>query len=352
MDGDFAVHRWAGESALLNQRVCKVKTASEELDQSFLYWYLHPHIARIHGETPETTVRHLSTKDVETIPFPQLDPAEQLCVARILDIVDTAIRQTEAIIEKLKQVKQGLLHDLLTRGIDENDELRPPQSEAPHLYKQSPLGWIPKDWQDTSVESIAAAPICYGIVQVGAYNSGGVPVVAIRDLERDLGSEINRTDPRLDAMYARSRIVPGDVLLSIKGTTGRVGVVPPQLTGNISRDIARIRPGPTVRSWFLCHLLRSTLGQHLLQSIQVGTTRAELSIAPLRRLLLPIPTLSEQERLEERFAKFENRVEQELSVLGKLRSTRNGLMSDLLTGRVRVTPLLNSDSDHPQSAIR
>ena len=68
-------------------------------------------------------------------------------IAEILDTLDTTIRQTEAIIEKLKQVKQGLLHDLLTRGIDANGELRPPQSQAPHLYKDSPLGWIPREWE-------------------------------------------------------------------------------------------------------------------------------------------------------------------------------------------------------------
>ncbi len=43
-------------------------------------------------------------------------------------------------------MKQGLLNDLLTRGIDANGNLRPLQSEAPHLYKQTPLGWLPKRW--------------------------------------------------------------------------------------------------------------------------------------------------------------------------------------------------------------
>src|SRR5690606_37612683 len=52
------------------------------------------------------------------------DKAEQAKIAEVLDTLDTTIRQTEAIIAKLKQAKQGLLHDLLTRGIDANGELR------------------------------------------------------------------------------------------------------------------------------------------------------------------------------------------------------------------------------------
>ena len=52
-------------------------------------------------------------------PFPQ-----QTAIAQILDTLDTAIVETEAIIAKLKAVKQGLLHDLLSRGIDANGARR------------------------------------------------------------------------------------------------------------------------------------------------------------------------------------------------------------------------------------
>ena len=149
MDGDFNIYKWQGDDALLNQRVCKIRTDSPELHQDFLFWFLIPEISRIHKLTPQTTVRHLSTKDITAIPFPRFDVKEQRKIARILDTLDTTIRETEAIIAKLKAVKQGLLHDMLTRGLDENGELRPPQSEAPHLYKDSPLGWIPRQWEQT-----------------------------------------------------------------------------------------------------------------------------------------------------------------------------------------------------------
>ena len=76
---------------------------------------------------------------------------EQRAIAALRATLDTTLRQTEAIIEKLKQIKQGLLHDLLKRGIDANGELRPPQSQAPHLYKDSPLGWIPRDWHSACI---------------------------------------------------------------------------------------------------------------------------------------------------------------------------------------------------------
>lgn len=46
----------------------------------------------------------------------------------ILDAADDAIRKTEQLVVELGQVKQGLLHDLLTRGIGDNGEIRDPDS--------------------------------------------------------------------------------------------------------------------------------------------------------------------------------------------------------------------------------
>jgi type I restriction enzyme S subunit len=266
--------------------------------------------------------------------------AEQREIARIANTLDAAISQTEAIIKKLKLVKQGLLHDLLTRGVGPTGQLRPPQSAAPSLYNASLEGWIPAGWQCLTLDEVVSAPICYGIVQVFAFVPGGVPVLAIKDLRGDYIAGIHRTAKFIDAAYARSRVQPGDVLVSIKGTIGRVGVVPDHYQGNISRDMARLRPGPMVRSGYLEQLLQAPIGQRTLALAQVGTTRAELSIAPLRKLRFPIPHPKEQLLIEGVLSAHDQRVTTEKAALSKLRSEKSGLMCNLLTGRVRVTPLL------------
>ena len=75
---------------------------------------------------------------------------EQRQIAAILDTIEDAIHKTEQIIAKLKQVKQGLLHDLLTRGIDDNGELRDPERH-PEQFKDSPLGRVPWGWEVTQL---------------------------------------------------------------------------------------------------------------------------------------------------------------------------------------------------------
>lgn len=106
-----------------------------------------------------TGLRNLSGHAVQGIVVPAYPLPEQRRIAEILDTVDEAIRKTEQVIAKLKLIKQGLLHDLLTRGIDENGELRDPVRH-PEQFKDSPLGRIPREWEvrplSTFVRELAA----------------------------------------------------------------------------------------------------------------------------------------------------------------------------------------------------
>ena len=262
---------------------------------------------------------------------------EQQRIAPVLDTVDDAIAKTEAVIAKLKQVRAGLLHDLLTRGLDEHGELRDPVAH-PEQFQDSPLGRIPSQWDVLCLESVneTSSPICYGIVQAMEFVPDGVPVLTIRDLLGDFATGLHRTAMSIDATYARSRVRPGDVLISIKGTIGRVALVPPHYQGNISRDLARVRPNDRLQGTFLVHLLRSVRGQRKLERAQVGTTRADLSIAPLKLLRFAFPLPNEQQRIARVLDEHDALIRVHEVECDKIRKLKSGLMADLLSGRVRV----------------
>ncbi|MBS0317991.1 MAG: restriction endonuclease subunit S, partial [Proteobacteria bacterium] len=116
-------------------------------DLAFLYRQLEHRLPQIdYAGFGGSGLRHLDKEYIRRLSLPVPSLEEQALIARMLCAIDTAIHETEAIIAKLKAVKQGLLHDLLTRGIDASGELRPSKTEAPHLYRESPLEWIPKEW--------------------------------------------------------------------------------------------------------------------------------------------------------------------------------------------------------------
>ena len=83
---------------------------------------------------------------------------EQRRIAEILVTLDNAIRSTEGLIAKLEQIKQGLLHDLLTRGVDDNGQLRDPRV-IPSSSSTTPIGLIPRAWSLSNVLVEVRCPI-------------------------------------------------------------------------------------------------------------------------------------------------------------------------------------------------
>jgi type I restriction enzyme, S subunit len=191
-----------------------------------------------------TTFLEISKADFSRIRTRRPRRPEQSRIAAVLDAVDGAIAKMEAVIAKLKQVRAGLLHDLLTRGLDEHGQLRDPIAH-PEQFQDSPLGRIPREWRAGVLNDLVPEnrPIVYGILMPGRGFRGGVPVIKVKDIrdgQIDL-SDLLLTDPRIDEAYQRSRVLPGDLLFTIRGTVGRMALVPCELANaNITQDTARI----------------------------------------------------------------------------------------------------------------
>ena len=206
-------------------------------------------------------------------------------------------------------------------------------------YKQSEVGVIPEDWRTEAVADLVepTTPICYGVVQVGQYTERGVPIVAIKFVKEIAHAALHRTAFNLEQPYARSRPKGGDVLISIKGTIGRVGIVPNGFQGNISRELARLRIRQDTCSEYIAHQLESGATQQRVMQAVVGTTRLEFSIAALRQFQLAIPPSNEEQCA---IAAALSDVDALLGGLDRLIAKKQGLqvaaMQQLLTGQARL----------------
>jgi type I restriction enzyme, S subunit len=119
-------------------------------------------------EQQTTGIRNLKLTDLlsEKLLVPSLP--EQRKIARILSTLDDLIERTEALIAKYRAIKQGLMHDLLTRGVDASGRLRPPREEAPGLYRESAVGWVPREWEVVRAESLCDS---VGEIRAGFYGT-------------------------------------------------------------------------------------------------------------------------------------------------------------------------------------
>lgn len=300
---------------------------------------------KVEAQAVGSTVKGIRIQDFLDIELPIAPKASQLTIARILDTLDTVIHETEAIIAKLKAVKQDLLHDLLTRGIDANGELRPSQTDAPHLYKESPLGWIPHEWNYKQFCDLARYANG-NTFDAGAWSDVGLPIVRIQNLNGSL--EFNHYVGKVEQRW---HVFPGDLLFAWAGQRGvsfgaRLWDGP---EGVLNQHIFKVTPNETlVSKTYLFHLLR--FRQSVIEDAAHGFKDSFLHVTrgELGRVWVGVAPPAEQFNIEERIASFDGVLLKEGESLRKLCEMKSGLMDDLLTGRIRVTPLL-APTEQPET---
>ena len=270
---------------------------------------------------------------------------EQRKIAYILSIADTVIEKTKAAIAKCKAIKQGMLHDLFTRGIDlQTGKLRPKYEDASELYKKSKLGWLPKDWDEDQLSEIVErlSPITYGIVQPGSFDANGVLLIRGQDYISGWAKEPEffRVTENLHKQFIRSKTTSGDILMCIVGATyGAVSVVPEWINeANITQTTARIRCDKKAFSpLFLEYYLKSEFGRFFINKYVKGSAQPGLNLGDLDKFIIRYPkNIDEQKLIGERIKSIDDKITIEQNYLHKLQQIKEGLMSDLLSGKKEV----------------
>ena len=338
MDGDFLAVRWRGGPALLNQRVCKVTAIpGGSVDQVYLFHSLQPQLDAIHRRTPQTTVRHLSTKDILAIACFLPPLSEQRRIAEILDTVDAAIRKTEQVIAKLQQMKQGLLHDLLTCGIDEHGHLRNPQTH-PEQFKDSPLGRIPKDWEVrplVSAATIERGKFTHRPRNDSRFYGGSIPFIQTGDVTATNGGIVTAFSQTLNARGATvSKEFPEcTIAITIAANIADTAILGIPMYFPDSVVGAIVQPPNNTR--FVELTIRRAKPR--LEARAPQSAQKNINLQDLRPLLTAFPRPMEQDRIAAVYAAHMTRLDEEAWQHNKLRTLKQGLMDDLLTGRVRVS---------------
>lgn len=262
------------------------------------------------------------------IKFPE-NKSEQKKIAQILSTTDTVIEKTQAAIAKYKAIKQGMLNDLFTRGIDtKSGKLRPKQEDAPHLYKESELGWIPKEWDEEESKSVVNF-INGRAYSIHEWESNGTPVIRLQNLT---GSGENYYYSNLvlpESQYCKK----GDLLYMWSATFG-----PHIWKGDkaiFHYHIWKVECSKRInQTYFYYELLRFT--ETVLNGSN-GSTMAHITKLGMDKRLINVPSIPEQEFILNRLLSIDKQLQTEQNYLQKLQQIKSGLMADLLSGKKLVT---------------
>jgi len=278
----------------------------------------------------------LNQKELRAILIPAPPLPEQKKIAEILLAIDSAIEKSDQLIEKKKELKKGLMQELFKCGVRSSEF-------GVRKLKKTPIGEIPVDWEVESLGCISTEiyryPTYYNIkyVEKGIPEIRGELIKPNGTLETDM-SLYRFISEETAAQFPRTRMREGDFVISVRGTMGKVGIVPKNLDGaNMTANLIRISPDKNkVHPSWLQQVFISDKFQEQLDAASSSSTIKTIKASELEALNFAIPALPEQKKIAVILSNVDAEIEQEVNEKEKLEQLKKGLMQALLTGKVRV----------------
>lgn len=336
-------------SALASMDCMKIAPKNGECDSEFLYFRMMlPDIRRqMVAYSAGSTVLHLDTKKVPSmkIRIPK-DINHQRKLAGVLKLLTESIEQTEALIEKYSLVKAGMMRDLFTRGLTPDGKLRPPREEAPDLYKETAIGWIPKDWSTYPLDSVSDVIDPQPDHRTPPEQDEGIPYIGIGDFDKAGELKLGSCRKVIVAAFQKQRLrfktQAGDVIFGKIGTIGQPKSLP---IGDYALSANVILIKPNEHADYLRFTLDSSAFLKQISDITNTTSQPALGIETVRALTICMPTMeAEICAISSKLLACNERLKTEQRHLEKLKLKKSGLMHDLLTGEVPVS------IDEPEAA--
>lgn len=301
---------WKWGEGVLNQHLFKV-VPFENVDKYFLYYLLDYNMPKLGESSHGSTMKHIKRKELETysVRIPTTLPAQRH-IAAILSSADKVIASTQKVIAKYKQMKQGLMEDLL----------KPKE------------GWIKYEYKDVIIENRlggnyenSTANIGYPVIKMGNIMRGYISLEKVQYLS-------------FEKKYIADDVLKkGDLLFNTRNTLDLVGKVsiwnnelPFALyNSNLLRmkfDENIIGSNEFMNYYFNYH---KTLME--LRGFAIGTTSvAAIYGRDLDRLSIIVPSIKEQRRIASILSGIDAKIAAEEKVVEKYEKVKKGLMEKLL----------------------
>lgn len=322
--------------AATNQAILNLIVNTEKIDIEYLYYFLISLKNQIYKYSAQTTQSNLNAAIVKAfeIKYPE-DKPEQIHIAEILSTADEAIAHTEALIAKYQRIKTGLMQDLLTKGIDENGNIR---SKETHKFVVKNGVEVPEEWEVKQIEEVA-------ILKSGgtpsrqnlSFWNGDTPWVKTGEINYEIICKTEEYITEKGLTNSSAVLFPKNtILMALYGqgkTRGRVGILGIDASTN-QACIGFLNLNGITRDFLYITL---TNEYENLRELSNDGAQKNLSGSLLNKYKIKVPSdIDEQKRIDSVFLEIDNLINEQKNNLAKLQSLKTGLMQDLLSGKVRV----------------
>lgn len=340
------------DNAQLTENAAKLTNIDfSKIDKVYLKYYLNSDIVKnqifreigIGGGVPKLALHRIEKIKIK---YPEI--RFQKKISSIIYEIDKIILETGLDIDKLKSIKQGMMQDLFTRGLDEKGKLRPRYEDVPELYRKTEFGWIPKEWKvgklidfaSDKSHSFTGGPFGSDL-QTKHYTQSGVRIIQLQNIGDGIfydDYKIFTSKEKADQLFT-CNIFPGEIIIAKMADPVARACIVPDKDGRYLMASDGIRLSIDKKEFntrFVLETINSKEFRRIAIAKSTGSTRARIGLTELREIPVKYPSIEEQNMISLKIDAIDNQIAIEEKYLSKSIQLKSGLMQDLLSGKKRV----------------
>jgi type I restriction enzyme S subunit len=264
--------------------------------------------------------------------------SEQDAINRFLDRetakIDALVEEQQRLIELLKEKRQAVISQAVTKGLDPNVPMKNSGVEW--------LGTIPAHWEALALKRVSPVQTVGIVVNPSVYvASEGLPFLYGGDIQEgriDL-TGCRRISPEDSDRNPKTRLEAGDLVTVRVGAPGVTAVVPPEAEGGNCASVMLIRRGDFDSRW-LCYTMNDRVVRFQVEVVQYGAAQEQFNISHAVEFIIPRPGREEQtliaDHLDKETVRFDALVFEAESAMRLLGERRSALISAAVTGKIDV----------------
>ena len=264
---------------------------------------------------------------------------EQDAIVRYLDAatskIDKAIAMQQKMIDQLNERKQIIIQNAVTKGLDENVEMKDSGVEW--------IGLIPKNWEIVRLSRLTSK-IGSGSTPKEGYVDNGVIFLRSQNVycEGLRLDDVVHISQNVHRKMSGTRVLSNDVLINITGgSIGRCFYVDETLgEANVNQHVSIIRP-TSVDTHYLKYYLQSYCGQIQVALEQTGGNREGLTAKALAKFLIVCPPKFDQQAvadyLDKQMQRFDSAITNCQRQITLLQERKQIIINEVVTGKVKVS---------------
>jgi len=333
---------WTKEDGWLNQHIFKA-VPNEKIVKGYFLWLLKIAMDNMNNDDKHGIVmQHVTIGLFNNYVVPLAPYTEQQAIANYLDEtcskIDEIIAEAKASIDEYKKLRQGIIFEAVTKGLDKNVEM-----------KSTSVGWIgtvPSHWRVAKIRQVAEF---YNGDRSSKYPSGNdiVSEGIIFITSNNLGYIVLNTNISTNKFITKqkyddlggAKLRINDIVFCLRGSVGKCAINKTFDEGTIASSLVVIR-AKKVDADYLNYVLQNhrITDEAIVNAIGIGSLN--LAAHDISEFYMPIPPEREMQDivryLDDKVGNVDDLISEKESLINDLEAYKKSLIYEVVTGKRRV----------------